>query len=150
MIYESALPYLDPEKLSYECAQIIEKHFRSLRQTFLCAHSRAIVSHSEEQFQLYFPDSRTTVAAMATPEAVAFAILEQYAVFNLRILLWGKLPATQFLKLVEAIRSCGFVVLRCHEDHAILQLPKENYEQTTRLRVQGPAREEKPPARVAA
>ena len=71
-----ALPYLDVERLSRECTQIIEKHFRRLRYAWVWPHSRAILTLFEDRFQLDFPDSRTSVECAIDPDVVAWVILE--------------------------------------------------------------------------
>ena len=121
-----ASPYLDVEDLSRECTQIIDKHFRRLRYAWVWPHSRATLTMFEDRFQLDFPDSRTSIECAIDPDVVASVILEHVAVLDSRLLMWGKMPPAHFLDLLEAMKGCGFAVVHCHENHAILRLPKEN------------------------
>ena len=123
---ESALPYLDSDRLLAECLQIVDRYFSELQRSASDAfpHTKAIVSRRGlQEFGIYFFSSGESICALATPRACTYAILERYAGSGVRIALWGQMPAEEFFELVLCLRSYGVALICCHQQHAMLQFP---------------------------
>ena len=85
-----ALPYFEVEKLSRECKQIIEKHFRRLRHAWVWPHSRATLTLFEDRFQFDFADSRTSVECAIDPRCGRVGDPRASGCFELALPLVGK------------------------------------------------------------
>jgi hypothetical protein len=123
---ESALPYLDSDRLLAECLQIVDRYFSELRRS--TSHpfpdTKAIVSRTRQQeFGIYFFSSGQSICALATPRACAYAILEHYSGSGARVVLWGQLPEDEFFELVLCLKNCGVALICCHTRHALLRFP---------------------------
>lgn len=127
------LPYLDTEKLSHQCSQILDRHFWRLRQEFACPHAKVVVSQAGGgQVGIHFPDSGTFLISTVSPGAIATLLLQRYEnVPNLRLLMWTALPIGFFFALLQEFQRSGASVIRQHERHAILQFPRNNQGEAT-------------------